>query len=531
MENAAPLAPLPESVETILATRLDGLGDIVLGTMLLSGLHRRWPGATITLLVRPQLIGVGAVLPDWVRILPLPFDPRAPVGECETEIVEKFRAFAPLCRADVAVIAEYNRTWAGEIAVGLSGAAHVMAFDGPTGLNLSHQEICAQLRVDPSQAGWQLISAAAEEREPGKYVKFLDALGIDGKSCAPELVVREDDRGRAEAQWGDVGLIPGETIVCFPSSGEGLARSLEPAVWARWIAHLTTRRPVVLLGGTSDASVLDAIAECGPPGGVRRMLVPADDTGLLAAVLEKAGAYVGMDTGPMHVAATLGVPTLGVFGGGHCAERFLPVGPRAAAVRMPLGCYGCDWHCPFDSRLCIKNIPEDKLIEAGDAFLEGVHNAVARSPRAFDIAAPADLPAAVLGPVMRQHRRFLTLNHALSEHHVRLARESAHQTEQIAALSVALRSAAASIADIARQNHERGEAMAQVRNVLARMTEDNRQRDAAIAHLNETLAEMTRQNAARDAAINHVNETLAEMTLRNAGRDAAIATASRRWWK
>ncbi|MDB5332796.1 MAG: hypothetical protein JWP03_3947, partial [Phycisphaerales bacterium] len=70
MENAAPLTPLPQSVETILVTRLDGLGDIVLGTMLLSGLHRRWPGATITLLVRPQLIGVGALLPDWVRVMP-----------------------------------------------------------------------------------------------------------------------------------------------------------------------------------------------------------------------------------------------------------------------------------------------------------------------------------------------------------------------------------------------------------------------------------------------------------------------------
>jgi ADP-heptose:LPS heptosyltransferase len=524
MENAAPLTPLPQSVETILVTRLDGLGDIVLGTMLLSGLLQRWPGATITLLVRPQLIGVAALLPDWVRVVALPLDPRVPVAGCETEIVEKFRAFAPLCRADVAVIAEYNRTWAGEIAVGLSGAAQVMAFDGPTGLNLSHQEICAQLQVDPSLAGWQLISAAAEEREPAKYVKFLDALGIDGKSCLPELVVREEDRRSAEALWSDVGLTPGETIVCFPGSGEGLARSLEPAVWARWIAHLTTRRPVVLLGATTDEPVLDAIAACGLPGGVRRMLVPADDTGLLGAVLEKAGAYVGMDTGPMHVAATLGVPTLGVFGGGHCAERFLPVGPRAAAVRMPLGCYGCDWHCPFDSRLCIKNIPEDKLIEAGDAFLDGVNNPGNRSPRVFDIVAPADLPAAVLGPVMRQHRRFLTLNHALSEHHVRLARDYAHQSVQIA-------TAVASIAEIARQNHERGEAIVQVNESLARMTEDNRQRDAAIAHLNETLAEMTRQNAARDGAINHVNETLAEMTRRNAGRDAAITTASKRWWK
>ncbi|HJU85882.1 MAG TPA: glycosyltransferase family 9 protein, partial [Gemmatimonadota bacterium] len=34
----------------------------------------------------------------------------------------------------------------------------------------------------------------------------------------------------------------------------------------------------------------------------------------LAILLQRADLYVGMDTGPMHVAALLGTPTVGVFG-------------------------------------------------------------------------------------------------------------------------------------------------------------------------------------------------------------------------
>jgi ADP-heptose:LPS heptosyltransferase len=34
----------------------------------------------------------------------------------------------------------------------------------------------------------------------------------------------------------------------------------------------------------------------------------------LALLLQRADLYVGMDTGPMHVAALLGTPTVGVFG-------------------------------------------------------------------------------------------------------------------------------------------------------------------------------------------------------------------------
>ncbi|MDB5291572.1 MAG: glycosyl transferase, family 9 [Phycisphaerales bacterium] len=399
----------------------------------------------ITLLVRQQMMGVRAILPEWVRVMPLPFDPRQHVGGRQNEIAEKLRAFAGECRADLAVVAEYNRTWASEIVATLSGAARVMAFNGPTGLNLDHRDIVAGAVGDGSQANWQLVGAVSEERESTKYAKFLSALGLD--AIVPEIVIRDEDRQRARTVWQETGATPEQAIVCFPGSGEQLVRSLDPQTWAKWIAHLNARRPLVLLGGMADSPVLDAIAACGLPENVRRILIPNEDTGLLAAVLEKAGAYVGMDTGPMHVAAVLGPPTLGIFGGGHCAERFLPVGRRAAAIRMPLGCYGCEWNCPFDSRLCIKNIPLAKLIETGDAFLDGLENADPFSPRVFEIETPADLPAAVLGPVMRQHHWFCKLNHENNEHHAYLA------------------------------------------DVLARMTEANNQRDRQIRELNDALAD------------------------------------------
>ena len=85
---------LPASVQTILVTRLDALGDIVLGSMLLSGLHAKWPQATVQLVVRPQMTGVAALLPEWVQVLALPFDPREPIGTLAGEIVEQLREFA-----------------------------------------------------------------------------------------------------------------------------------------------------------------------------------------------------------------------------------------------------------------------------------------------------------------------------------------------------------------------------------------------------------------------------------------------------
>ncbi len=44
--------------KSILVTRLDGLGDIVLSTGLLLGLHQLWPYAGITMLLRRRSVRV-----------------------------------------------------------------------------------------------------------------------------------------------------------------------------------------------------------------------------------------------------------------------------------------------------------------------------------------------------------------------------------------------------------------------------------------------------------------------------------------
>ena len=51
----------------------------------------------------------------------------------------------------------------------------------------------------------------------------------------------------------------------------------------------------------------------------------------LVGLIRAAAGYVGNDSGPMHLAAALGVPTVGVFGSSSPAWTG-PRGPRAAAV-------------------------------------------------------------------------------------------------------------------------------------------------------------------------------------------------------
>jgi ADP-heptose:LPS heptosyltransferase len=55
---------------------------------------------------------------------------------------------------------------------------------------------------------------------------------------------------------------------------------------------------------------------------------------IVGAMLKRARLFVGSDSGLMHLAASAGAPTLGLFGPSD-ARRYGPWGPHARALRGP----------------------------------------------------------------------------------------------------------------------------------------------------------------------------------------------------
>src|SRR5262249_31757295 len=68
----------------------------------------------------------------------------------------------------------------------------------------------------------------------------------------------------------------------------------------------------------------------------RAILAPPTDLDELAAVLRRTTLLVANDTGPLHLAAALGTPTLGLYGPTR-AERNGPYGARGRGLQSPDG--------------------------------------------------------------------------------------------------------------------------------------------------------------------------------------------------
>jgi ADP-heptose:LPS heptosyltransferase len=217
-----------------------------------------------------------------------------------------------------------------------------------------------------------------------QYLGFADRLlGKSVERGVPEIFIGEDDRTQARALLERHGIGGDDPFwvshAGLSSFSKGLfrrsKRKIAHRAWPetswreffeRITADLTLR--LVLTGSSRDALLhRELLAGLSPAARARIVDLAGATTPLvLAALLERARGYVGVDTGPMHVAAAVGTPVVALFGPTNpaiCGPR----GPVAEPViiREALHCSPCvrsvRKHCR-DNR-CMQAIDPDHVVE------------------------------------------------------------------------------------------------------------------------------------------------------------------------
>ena len=99
--------------------------------------------------------------------------------------------------------------------------------------------------------------------------------------------------------------------------------------------HLLERScPPVLIGTAAEAPVLAGISR-EVPGAID--LGGRTSLGQIAALARRATCAVGNDTGPIHMAAAVGCPTVALFGAASDPKRSAPCGTAVTTLRrVPL---------------------------------------------------------------------------------------------------------------------------------------------------------------------------------------------------
>ena len=125
---------------------------------------------------------------------------------------------------------------------------------------------------------------------------------------------------------------------------------------------------IVIVGSESERKIASEVASrlAGPAAN----LCGRTSLEVLMGLISDSILVIANDSGSMHLAAALGVPTVGVFGSTDETVTG-PVGPRARVVRHPVECSPCLLRdCPIDRR-CLTRVPVDDVCRAGREVVRG----------------------------------------------------------------------------------------------------------------------------------------------------------------
>lgn len=175
------------------------------------------------------------------------------------------------------------------------------------------------------------------------------------------LRVREEEARQAETKLLSFGAETGATRIAVGAGASyGSAKCWPPDRFARALNQLRKERDaqVILFGTPGEAGVSAAIK-----AGLDRPaldLTGRTEISELPALLSRCSAFLGNDSGAMHVAAAVGLPVVAVFGP---TDPFgtAPVTPRSTIVQEKPYCSPCFLRrCPTDHR-CMKGITPERV--------------------------------------------------------------------------------------------------------------------------------------------------------------------------
>ena len=122
---------------------------------------------------------------------------------------------------------------------------------------------------------------------------------------------------------------------------------------------------IAVLGSEEEKLIAESVI--GAAGIKAHDLTGKFDLKELAAFIGKCGLFIGNDTGPMHMAAALGIPVIAIFGRnipGVSPRRWGPWGENNVVFHENPGCDPCyDSKCPYDYK-CLSAITVDAVFEA-----------------------------------------------------------------------------------------------------------------------------------------------------------------------
>lgn len=318
----------------ILLIRLSSLGDIVLTTPIIRAVRAHFPDAYIAVLVAKQSADVLRENPHLDEIIT--FDRFAK----NKDTSEMLRVVRILRERKFTLTIDLQRKFRTELLMYLSGAAE---------------------RVGKGRLCTVRVREQGNKHATAHYFDLLHAVGISAVDQRLEMFFASSERADATQRFDAAGITEtGLKVGLFPGAGWKLREWMPErfaAIGDKLVQHFNAK--VLIFGGQRETELVHTVADLMD----KRAFAFAGNLQIreLAACIEKCDLFLTNDTGPMHIAAAVGTPTVSLFGPGNHI-RFQPIGELHQTIRHDVPCSPCkQFTDKCKNNICMKGIGVDEV--------------------------------------------------------------------------------------------------------------------------------------------------------------------------
>ena len=346
-------------VKRILAISCTALGDTLLSTPALAALRKAYPSAHITLLLHPSLMALFSGLDSVDELIPYS-------GKWKGFL----RVACQLKQYDLAAIFHGNEPQVTPLAY-LSGAQHIFKLPNNSrwGFLLSNRQ---------PVLSWNDFGHGLEQR---LAVARLAGASVDANTSW-RMSVPANDQGAAVLNTAIAQLGWQQAPIIALQPGASTVSRRWP--WERFVLvalellRLYPQLRFVVTGSPAEAELCEKIASgikhTLPSTDEQRVWVSAGELPLVALpyLLRRSVFMITGDTGPMHLAVTIGTPVIALFAVSDPTRS----GPaydldRHIVIKKWRTCEPClSKKCPYAEPPCMNNISVAEVLAAARLILE-----------------------------------------------------------------------------------------------------------------------------------------------------------------
>ena len=341
-------APLP-NIDKILVIRVDGIGDLLNSTPAIALLRENYPSAEITVLARPLNAPVLIGNPDVDKILIFDRDGK------HRGVLAQFQFYRELRRERYQlVVAIQTAMWSHFVAF-LSGAPYRLGrYQKRFKSTLTH--------------AWRGKYPKGETHEVDRNLELVQLICNGEGKRRLIFHLSPDEIATAKAQLMSCGIGEKAFLIGIHPGGSSFDKRWPENQYAELADRLAHHynATILLLRGPGEAALAGNIQRTMRSSAI----IHAPETiRELGALLSCCDLVICNDSGPMHLAAALEIPTVAVFGPtDHVAWH--PLSQNASIVRRDMPCWPCSAHKCKIGWECTKKLPIEPVWNAATTTIE-----------------------------------------------------------------------------------------------------------------------------------------------------------------